>query len=180
MSRFGQLPVLLPKEVKVETLGNVLKVTGPKGSLERKLPHGVTVVLENDEAKVEIKGSNKQYKSLQGTLKSHLTNMVQGVTKGWVKELELVGSGYRAEVRGKELVLNIGYSHPINFDSPEGVSFKVEKSKITVEGMDKDIVGQIAAQIRETRKPDPYKAKGVKYIDEFIRRKAGKQAAKTA
>lgn len=180
MSRFGQLPVQLPKDVKIETQGNTIKVTGPKGTVEKKIANRVNVVVESDLVKVSIKGESKQLKALQGTTKSHISNMVEGVTKGWVKELELAGSGYRAEVRGKELVLNVGHSHPINFVAPDGIAFKVEKTKITVEGVDKDEVGQIAALIRETRKPDPYKAKGVKYIDEIIKRKAGKQAAKTA
>lgn len=180
MSRFGKLPVQLPQGVTVEVNGETLKVTGPKGTVTRQIARGVDIKIEGSEATVTVKGNNKQAMSNQGTVKSHLFNMVKGVTEGWQIKLEIVGSGYRAEVRGKELVLNIGYSHPISFEAPENVTFKVEKTIVTVEGIDKEVVGQLAAKIRETRKPDPYKAKGVKYVDEIIRRKPGKQAAKTA
>lgn len=180
MSRFGSLPVSIPQAVTVEVADGSVKVTGPKGILTRALPRQVQVVIADGQVKAEIKNQNKQGLSLQGTIKAHITNMLKGVTEGWSKELELVGSGYRAEVRGKDLILNIGYSHPVEFKAPEGVTFAVEKNKITVSGSDKDVVGQLAARIRETRKPDPYKAKGVKYVDEVIRRKAGKQAAKAA
>lgn len=178
MSRFGKLPILIPKGVTVEVSEDTVKVTGAKGSLERKLPRSSKVVVEESEAVVKLGSSSKLALALQGTTRAHIANMVHGVSEGWKKELELVGSGYRAELRGKDLVLNVGYSHPINITAPEGITFAVEKSKITVSGIDKDVVGQISAKIRETRKPDPYKGKGVKYVDEVIRRKAGKQAAK--
>lgn len=180
MSRFGNIPVLVPQEVKVEVAENTLKVAGPKGSLERKLPRGVEIKMENGKASVSVKANTKQAISNQGSIKSHLNNMVIGVTNGWKKEMEMSGSGYRAEVKGSELVLSLGYSHPIIFNAPKDVNFKVEKNNITVEGLDKEVVGQIAALIRASRKPDPYKAKGIKYADEVVRRKAGKQAAKTA
>jgi large subunit ribosomal protein L6 len=180
MSRFGKLPVEVPQNVTVEVAGDTFKVSGPKGALEKKLPRGVEIEISQGSVNVIARASGKQVLSNQGTTRSHLANMVKGVSEGFSIQLELVGSGYRAEVRGKELVLNIGYSHPIIFEAPENVNFKVEKSIVTIEGIDKEVVGQLAAKIRETRKPDPYKAKGVKYINEVVRRKAGKQAAKTA
>lgn len=180
MSRFGKLPVTIPQGVTVDVVDSSVKVTGPKGSLSRILPRQVKVAIAENEASVTIKNESKASLSLQGTIKAHINNMIAGVTQGWKKELELVGSGYRAEVRGRDLILNVGYSHPIEFKAPEGINFSVEKTKITVEGIDKDVVGQLSALIRETRKPEPYKGKGVKYINEVVRRKAGKQAAKTA
>lgn len=180
MSRFGKLPVELPQNVVIEVDKDTFKVSGPKGALEKKLPRGVEVEVTEKSVNVVARASGKQVLSNQGTTRSHLANMVKGVSEGFSIQLELVGSGYRAEVRRRELVLNIGYSHPIVFEAPENVSFKVEKSVVTIEGIDKEVIGQLAAKIRETRKPDPYKAKGVKYINEVVRRKAGKQAAKTA
>jgi large subunit ribosomal protein L6 len=180
MSRFGKLPLKVPSGVTITISDGIVSVQGPKGKIERKLPRQAVVRVAGDEVFVENRNESKLALALQGTMKAHINNMIKGVTQGWRKELELVGSGYRAEVRGRELVLAIGYSHPVVFAAPDAVDFKVEKSKITVEGIDKDIVGQISAEIRATRKPDPYKGKGIKYIDEVIRRKAGKQTAKTA
>lgn len=180
MSRFGKLPVAVPSGVEITVADRIVTVKGPKGSLNRNFPRRVSVKVDQGEAKVEIKSDSKESLAQQGTIRSHLVNMIQGVTTGWTKEMEMVGSGYRAEVRGRELVLNIGYSHPVIITAPEGIIFGVEKTKITVSGIDKEVVGQISAEVRAVRPPEPYKGKGIKYIDEVIRRKAGKQAAKTA
>lgn len=180
MSRLGKLPVSIPQGVEVQLTDAVVVVKGAKGSLSRVIPKGVKVKQENGEVTVILKNESKQARSSLGTMRAHLLNMIKGVMEGWTKELEMVGTGYRAEVRGKDLVLNIGYSHPVTVSAPEGITFAVEKSKIVVSGTDREVVGQTAALVREVRKPEPYKGKGIKYIDEVIRRKAGKQAAKTA
>lgn len=179
MARYGKLPVLIPNGVQVEINGKNVKITGPKGTLEREFP---VVLVEKNENELEVKTkvTDKNSLSLQGTTRSHLANMVHGVSEGWSKQLEIIGAGYRGEVRGNQLVLNIGFSHQVFVDAPLGINFKLEKSIITVEGIDKDLVGQVAANVRAVRKPEPYKGKGIKYIDEVVRRKAGKQAAKAA
>lgn len=179
MSRFGKLPVLVPVGVEVILTPGHVVVRGPKGSIERDLPRRVQVNQEGSKIKVSAKSSSKFAAALVGTTRSHLVNMVHGVTQGWSKELEMVGSGYRAEVQGKNLVLNVGHSHPVTITAPENVSFGVEKMKIIVSGIQKDVVGQVSAKVREVRPPEPYKGKGIHYIDEVIRRKPGKQAAKT-
>jgi large subunit ribosomal protein L6 len=172
MSKIGKQPIILPEGVKVEISGQELSITGPKGNLKRVLPKGVEVSQKDDSLILGIKSENLT--PLYGTARVLVANMVKGVTEGWSKQLELVGTGYRAEISGTTLVLTIGYSHPVKIEAPEGISFKVEKTIITVEGADKEIVGQIAANIRKVRPPEPYKGKGIKYIDEVIRRKAGK------
>ncbi|OGM22030.1 50S ribosomal protein L6 [Candidatus Woesebacteria bacterium RIFCSPLOWO2_01_FULL_39_21] len=179
MARFGKLPVNIPEGVKIETLDGVIKVTGSKGETERKLPKKVTVKIDRNILYIESKGKDKQTLSLQGTIRSHIINMITGVTIGWKKTLELVGSGYRAEVRGKDLVLTVGFSHPVKITAPEKIGFSLSKNIINVEGIDLETVSETAAKIRHVRKPEPYKGKGIKYIDEVIRRKAGKAAAKT-
>lgn len=179
MSKIGKQAVTIKQGASVEVAGGKVVVKGPKGTLEVKLPRGVDVVVEGDEVKVSIKKISKQNLSNWGTIRSLIANMVDGVTEGWSKQLELIGTGYRAEVKGDTLVLTVGYSHTIDIKAPEGITFKVEKNVVTVEGPEKSVVGQVAANIRATRPPEPYKGKGVKYIDEVIRRKAGK-AAKTA
>jgi large subunit ribosomal protein L6 len=180
MSRFGKLPVSMPAGVTVNVTDGSVVVTGPKGSQSQKLPREVGIATKENEVVVEKKGNSKQALALQGTIRSHVVNMITGVTTGWQKQLELIGSGYRAEVRGRDIVLTVGYSHPITISAPEGVSFSVEKTIVTVSGANRADVGQVAALIRATRKPDPYRGKGVKYVDEVIRRKPGKQAAKAA
>ena len=178
MARFGKLPVNIPKEVKIEVTGGVMKIEGPKGALERKLPDRVSVKQEGTVLFVESRGRDKQSLANQGTTRSHIMNMITGVTQGWKKTLELVGSGYRAEVQGKDLILTVGYSHPVKVSAPGTVSFSVEKNVINVEGIDLEVVCQLAANVRRVREPEPYKGKGIKYIDEIVRRKAGKAAAK--
>ncbi|KKS81022.1 MAG: 50S ribosomal protein L6 [Candidatus Woesebacteria bacterium GW2011_GWC1_43_10b] len=179
MARFGRLPVELPEGVKAEMDSGGVKISGPKGTLTFLLPKRVTVKIEGSVLTVEKKGDSKIARALQGTTRANLRNMVKGVTEGWSKTLEIEGAGYRAELKGKDLSLAIGYSHPVVIKAPEGIGFKIEKNVITVEGADKAMVGQVAADVRESRRPDPYKAKGIRYQYEVIRRKPGKAAAKT-
>jgi len=179
MARFGKLPVEIPEGVKLEIEKNRVKVVGPKGELERDIPRGIEVVKEDNIAHAVAKNDKKANLAHQGTTRAHLVNMIKGVTEGWQKQLEINGPGYRAEVRGDDLVLTAGYSHPVTIKG-DNVTFKVEKSLITVEGIDKDIVGQTAALVRDVRKPNPYKGTGIKYADEIIRKKAGKQATGSA
>lgn len=155
-----------------------MTVKGPKGVLSRTLPEGVTLEVSPESVTVVRKSDNRTIRALHGTTRAHVANMVHGVTTGWQKALEIVGAGYRAEVRGRDLVMQIGYSHPVTITAPEGITFKVDKSIVTVDGIDREIVGHIAAITRASRKPEPYKGTGVKYQDEIIKRKAGKQAAK--
>lgn len=178
MSRFGKLPVTVPQGVTISSTDGNFEVNGAKGKLSRVLPQGVTISVDGAEASVVGKNESKNIAKNQGTTRAHLVNMVTGVTTGWSKQLEIVGAGYRAEVRGQDLVMQIGYSHPVIIKAPAGIAFKVEKSIVTVDGIDKEVVGQTAALIRASRKPEPYKGTGIKYTTEVIRRKAGKQAAK--
>lgn len=180
MARFGKKTVEIPSGVEVKIEGSKVLVKGPKGSLERTLPRAVSIDIKDNSLTVNIKKESKQNKALQGTIRSHILNMITGVTDGWTKVLEINGAGYRAEVKGNTLVMMIGYSHPVEIEAPEAISFKVEKNTITVEGPNKDVVGQVSAIIRSKRKPEPYKGAGIKYQDEVIRRKAGKQATGTA
>ncbi|SRR3990172_6831284 len=179
MSRIGKLAIQIPEGVSVETDDRSTKIKGPKGELTQNLPKGLNIEKTEDEIKVSIKKETGQNKALFGTTRALLANMVTGVTKGWSKTLELVGTGYRAEVTGDTLTILIGFSHPVKVKAPGGITFKVVKSDITVEGIDKQLVGQVAANIRGIRPPEPYKGKGIRYKDEVVRRKAGK-AAKVA
>jgi large subunit ribosomal protein L6 len=176
MSRIGKLPVKIPEGVSVEVSGQVARVQGPKGVVEKEFPKGVQITVNSGKITVSIRDGDESYKSLQGTTRAILQNMVRGVKDGWSKVIELVGTGYRAEVSGDTLTILIGFSHPVKFKAPEGISFSVQKTEITIEGADKEIVGQTAASIRAVRPPEPYKGKGIKYKDEYVRRKAGKAA----
>lgn len=179
MSKIGRQPIKIAQGVTVEADKSNVKVTGPKGTLDLALPAGVSVEVKDGEAFVNVKGTGKFYSSLHGTIRSRINNNVKGVSTGWNRQLELVGTGFRAEVSGKTLTLTVGYSHPVKIEAPEGITFKVEKLIVTVEGYDRVVVGQVAANIRAVRPPEPYKGKGIKYVDEVIRRKPGKAAAKT-
>lgn len=179
MSKIGRQPIQISEGVNVEIDGRSVKITGPRGSLVRHLPHRVEAAVRDGQVLVTVKGSSKTVKSLHGTLRSIIDSSVKGVSVGWNKRLELVGTGFRAEVSGTTLSLTVGYSHPVKIEALEGVSFKVEKAIISVDGIDKELVGQVAANIRAVRPPEPYKGKGIKYVDEVIRRKPGKAAAKT-
>jgi len=179
MSKIGQQPILIPSGVTITLEDNIAKITGPKGELKVNLSKDLDVKINNNSLSVTLKKDNKVTRSLWGTTRMLIANNVKGVTEGWKKQLELVGTGYRSEVSGNTLVLTVGYSHPIKIEAPEGIVFKVEKSVINVDGIDKQVVGQVSANIRASRPPEPYKGKGVKYVGEIIRRKAGK-AAKAA
>lgn len=180
MSKIGKQPIIIANGVQVEINEGKVKIAGPKGSLEKTLPRGITAKIEGESLIIERKGESKQMKSLHGTFRSILDSMVRGVNAGFTKQLELIGTGFRADVQGGSLNLIVGFSHPVMIKAPEGISFKVEKNVVTVEGIDKEIVGLVASQIRAVRPPEPYKGKGIKYIDEVIRRKPGKAAAKAA
>jgi large subunit ribosomal protein L6 len=179
MSKIGKQPVKLVQGVTAEVAGHEIKVTGPKGTLSLRFPRNIEVTVKDGQIDIASKKENKQAMSDFGTTRSLISNMAIGVEKGWSRQLEMVGTGYRAEVAGNKLVMAIGYSHPVTITAPEGITFKVEKTMITIEGANKETVGQVAADIRAVRPPEPYKGKGIKYSDEVIRRKAGK-AAKTA
>jgi large subunit ribosomal protein L6 len=175
MSRIGRLPITVPSGVDVTIDGRNVTVTGPKGSLSRSLHPDMTVSREEGTIVVTRPTEQKTHKQLQGLTRTLVNNMVVGVTDGYRKGLEITGVGYRAALNGKKLTLNLGYSHPIEIDPPEGITFEVENpTRLAVVGIDKELVGQIAAKVRATRKPEPYKGKGVRYAGEYIRRKAGK------
>ena len=175
MSRIGRLPITVPSGVDVTIDGRTLTVKGPKGSLTRELHPDITVAREDDRLLVTRPTEQKTHKQLHGLTRTLVNNMVVGVTDGYRKSLEITGVGYRAAKVGEKLQLNLGYSHPIEIAPPTGISFEVENpTHLAVIGIDKELVGQVAAQVRSTRKPEPYKGKGVKYAGEYIRRKAGK------
>jgi len=175
MSRIGRLPITVPSGVDVTIDGRNLTVTGPKGTLSRALHPDMTVSREDGTLVVTRPTEQKTHKQLHGLTRTLVNNMVVGVTDGYRKGLEITGVGYRAALNGKKLTLNLGYSHPIEIDPPEGITFEVENpTRLAVVGIDKELVGQIAAKVRQTRKPEPYKGKGVRYSGEYIRRKAGK------
>lgn len=175
MSRIGKLPIAIPSGVEVKIgEGNFVSVKGPKGSLEQKLSEEMIISIEDNEIIVKRPSDLKKHRSLHGLTRTLVNNMVEGVTNGFTKVLEINGAGYRAQKQGKKLVLTLGYSHPVEMEDPEGVESAVDGNKITVSGINKEKVGQYAAEIRAKRPPEPYKGKGIKYIDEVIRRKEGK------
>jgi large subunit ribosomal protein L6 len=180
MSKIGKQPVLIPAGVTVEVDGHNVKVTGPKGTMERHFPAEISVEVKEGKVLVSTKGSGKYIMSIFGTIRALINNDVKGVSEGWSKKLELVGTGFKAELAGTILSLTVGYSHPVKIEAPKGITFKVEKTVVTVEGFDRELVGQVSADIRGVRPPEPYKGKGIKYSDEVIRRKAGKAAAAKA
>ena len=175
MSRIGRMPIAIPAGVTVEIAeNNKVTVKGPKGTLERVLPAEMEITVEGAEILVKRPNDLKRNKSLHGLTRTLIHNMVVGVTDGYTKTLEVNGVGYRAQKQGKKLVLSLGYSHPVEMEDPEGLSTTVEDNKIIVEGIDKEKVGQYAAEIREKRPPEPYKGKGIHYLGERIIRKEGK------
>ena len=176
MSRIGKQPIKIPEGVNINIDSDQVVVSGPKGEIKHNLPKAVFVKKKKDYLEVSTKDRSKQGKANFGTTRALLANIVLGVTNGWTKQLELVGTGYRSETDGKTLTLTVGFSHPVKIEETEGISYKVEKNVITVEGIDKQLVGHLAAKIRSVRPPEPYKGKGIKYIDEVVRRKAGKAA----
>ena len=178
MSRIGKKPIAIPKGVTVKVDGNVVDVKGPKGQLRQSLPPGVSAAIEDGTLVTKKDSEARELNKFHGLARSLVNNAVQGVTNGWKRELDIVGVGYRAEVKGKQVVLSLGYSHPILFDVPTGIEIAIEKqTHLTVTGVDRQLVGQVAANLRRLRKPDPYQQKGVRYTGEVLKKKAGKTGA---
>ena len=175
MSRIGKKPITVPEKTEVKVEDNKVIVKGPKGQLEQLLPEKVIVEVNGSEVLVKVENESiKEQKALWGLFRSLVNNMIEGVVNGFSKQLEINGIGFKAVVSGKNLLLNVGFSHQVEYPIQEGIDIAVEKNLITVSGVDKQQVGQVAAEIRAIKKPEPYKGKGIKYIDEVIRRKAGK------
>jgi large subunit ribosomal protein L6 len=178
MSRIGKKPIAIPKGVTVKVDGNTVEVKGPKGSMRQPLPPGVNAVVEDGQLLTRKDAEERALDKFHGLARSLVNNAVIGVTDGWKRELDIVGVGYRAEMKGKQVVLALGYSHPIVFDVPSGIDVAIEKqTHITVTGVDRQLVGQVAANLRRLRKPDPYQQKGVRYTGEVLKKKAGKTGA---
>jgi large subunit ribosomal protein L6 len=178
MSRIGKKPITIPSGVKIEVSGSDVTITGPKGSLKQAVISGIKVEIHENELSVITENPSRKARSFQGLTRSLLANMIQGVSEGIKKVLEISGLGYKAELDGNTLVLNVGYSHAVRYDLPEGITAAIEKNTVvTLSGIDKQMVGQVAANIRAVRKPEPYKGKGIRYANEKIRRKAGKAGA---
>lgn len=176
MSRLGKQPVAIPSGVTVTVENGLMTVTGPKGTLTRAIKPDVTVAVEEG-AVVLTPGKTVLATALWGTYAAHVRNMIKGVTEGFTKVLDIEGVGYRAEVKGTTIVLNVGFSHPVTLEIPQGIVAAVEKTSITLSSIDKDLLGQFAANVRKVKKPEPYKGKGIRYRGEFIIRKQGKKAA---
>ena len=178
MSRIGKMPITVPNTVTIDVANGLVHVKGPKGELERQIPERITVTREDGTLRVERSTDEPTDRSLHGLTRSLIANMVTGVTDGFTRRLEINGVGYRAAVSAGNLVLQVGFSHPVLVPAPPGITFAVQANAITISGADKELVGEIAAQIRRVRPPEPYKGKGIKYAEEVIRRKAGKAGAK--
>jgi len=178
MSRIGKKPISFPKNVKISQSADLVKVEGPKGTLSSKLPEGITIKLGDGSLSVERKSEEIVMRSYHGLTRTLIENMVKGVTTGFEKKLEISGVGYRAESSDKSVKFILGFSSPVQYDIPKGIDVKVDKQvNIIVSGIDKQLVGRVASEIRALRKPEPYKGKGIKYADEYIKRKAGKSAS---
>lgn len=183
MSRIGKMPISIPQGITVDISGNTVKVKGPKGELSQELAHDITAEVEDGEVVLKRPTDQKRHKAMHGLYRSLVNNMVEGVSEGYKKQLELVGVGYKAANKGNVLELNLGYSHNIYFMVPEELTLTTEMAKgknpiVTLEGVDKQLIGHVAAEIRSLRKVEPYKGKGVRFVGEQIRRKAGKSGAK--
>jgi large subunit ribosomal protein L6 len=177
MSRIGKKPITFPKNVKISQSADIVKVEGPKGTLSSKLPEGITVVIGEGNIVVERKSEELSARAYHGLARTLIGNMVQGVSAGFEKKLEISGVGYRAELSGSNLKFVLGFSSPVEYNIPKGIDIKLDKQvNIVVSGIDKQLVGRVAAEIRSLKKPEPYKGKGIKYADEYIKRKAGKSA----
>jgi large subunit ribosomal protein L6 len=177
MSRIGRKPIPMPKGVSLVQKAGQFGVKGPKGELTKPMPTGINIKLEGDRVVISRVDDSGPNRARHGLVRAHLANMVKGVTEGWKRELEINGVGYRAEVSGDSITFALGYSHPIVFKLPKSVTAKVEKNRLTLLSSDKDELGQVSAKIRELRPPEPYKGKGVKYVEETIKKKVGKAAA---
>jgi large subunit ribosomal protein L6 len=180
MSRVGKKPIELPKGVEVKEEGGTVTVKGPKGTLSTSLTPGISLKVEGTSLLLERVDDERQSRAFHGLMRALIANNVQGVSDGFKRELDIVGVGYRAEVKGREVVFQLGYSHPVRFEIPEGIDVAIDPkaNRVTITGIDKQKVGQTAAEIRSLRSPDPYKGKGIKYSNEVVRRKAGKAAGK--
>jgi large subunit ribosomal protein L6 len=179
MSRIGKKPISIPKGVKVDVQPDSVEVQGPKGKLRQAFPAGIGFEVEGDQLQARTLQDDPQLGKFHGLARSLVANAVRGVTEGFRKDLDIVGVGYRAELKGKQVVFALGYSHPVVFDIPSGIDVAIDKqTHITVTGVDRQLVGQVAANIRRLRKPDPYKQKGVRYTGEQLKKKAGKTGAK--
>ena len=174
MSRIGKMPIIIPNDVKVDLNDEIITVKGPKGKLEREIHPKVNVKVDKDQIVISVNDETKESKAFHGLFRALIANMVTGVSKGFDRVLEVVGVGYRAELSGKTATFHLGYSHPIVYDLPDGIEAKIEKTRITLSGIDKEVLGRTAAKIRSFRKPEPYKGKGIRYADEVVKRKAGK------
>jgi large subunit ribosomal protein L6 len=177
MSRIGKRPIPITKDVEVKVDGDMITVKGPKGVLQHRIHDKIAVVVNDVNLLISARDSLRETRALHGLFGALVSNMVTGVTQGFEKALEIVGVGYRAELNGRTVVFNLGYSNPVNFELPDGIDAAVDKSKVVLRGIDKELLGRTAAKIRSLRKPEPYKGKGIKYVDEVIRRKAGKAGA---
>jgi large subunit ribosomal protein L6 len=179
VSRIGRKPIARPDNVKIAIQDNIITVEGPKGVLAQQIPQDITIEITDGQLQVNRPSDAANHRALHGLTRALVANMVQGVSSGFEKKLELVGVGYRAQLQGNKLLINIGFSHPVEVEPPQGIEFEVPApTKITVKGIDKQLVGNTAAHIRAIRKPEPYKGKGIKYEGEVIRRKAGKAGGK--
>ena len=176
MSRIGRMPVKIPAGVKVEVTGTQVHVRGPKGELTRSFPEGMTIAQQGEEVTVQRESDERRWRAFHGMTRSLIQNMVTGVSQGYSKKLQIEGVGYRAEIKEKNLVVSVGFSHPVVVKPPEGIGFSVEEKTriIQVSGYDKELVGQVAADVRKIRPPEPYKGKGLRYVGERVRHKAGK------
>jgi large subunit ribosomal protein L6 len=178
MSRIGKKPIAIPKGVTVKIDGHAVEVKGPKGQMRQALPPGVTAVVEDGQLLTRKSSDDRALDKFHGLARSLVNNAVLGVTDGWKRELDIVGVGYRAELKGQQMTLALGYSHPVVFDVPKGIDVTIDKqTHITVTGVDRQLVGQVAANLRSLRKPDPYQQKGVRYTGEVLKKKAGKTGA---
>jgi len=178
MSRIGKKPIAIPKDVKIEINGRQVFVEGPKGKLSRILSDRISLEIKENQIFVKRNADTKLDKSLHGLSRALILNMVKGVTEGYVKELEIIGVGFKAQVQGNSLTMQLGFSHPVNFKIPEGIKIETPKAtQIVVRGIDKEAVGEIASEIRKVYPPEPYKGKGVRYVGEYVKKKAGKAQA---
>ena len=178
MSRIGKKPISIPKGVEVKLEGDYIKAKGPKGELKLRVHPNVQLDMDGNSIAVSVVDGTRESRSIHGLFRVLIDNMVTGVSNGFERVLEIIGVGYRAELKGRTAIFNLGYSNPINFELPKGIDAKIEKTKIILSGIDKGLLGMTAAKIRSFRKPEPYKGKGIKYADEYVRRKAGKAGAK--
>lgn len=179
MSRLAKFPLDIPSNVKVNIDGNLMKLEGPKGKLERRIPDGIKVEFKDGKVSIERLSNTKQHRANHGTVRAHLANMITGVTDGHKKELEIQGIGFRAQLQGNKILMNLGFSHPVEYDVPDDVKVTVpSQTAITIEGIDTERVGQVAASLRALKKVEPYKGKGLRYVGENVRRKQGKSVSK--